>query len=117
MKIRGLTRTRWFVAGLAAGAALTGILAPQAHADGTFVMCPDGREGVIGDNTTCAFAENVRKTFYLQEMPRDFTTWSPVTGQAYQMDCGGIIPAHFADGETLKAIRCYGGDGAEVVIW
>lgn len=101
-----------FLGGLAAA-----LLAPQAHADSDFIMCPDGREGVVGGNTSCAFAVNVRKGFYLQNMSRNFVAYSPVTGQAYAMDCGGVIPAHFVDGQTLNAIRCYGGASAEVVIW
>jgi hypothetical protein len=97
--------------------ALCVILSSKAHADITFTMCGDAREGVVGSHTTCAFAENVRKGFFLQNMPRQFTAFSPSTGQAYDMECGGLTPAHFVDGRTLNTVRCYGGDGAVVVIW
>jgi hypothetical protein len=97
-------------------AAAVGFGAGPAHAD-AFDMCPDGHEGVVGGHTTCAFAENVRQVFYAQGLPSEFVAFSPVTGYRYDMDCGGIIPAHFVDGQTLRAIRCYGGENAEVVIW
>jgi hypothetical protein len=87
-----------------------------AHTD-IFTICPDGHEGVVGGHTTCAFAENVRRTFYTTGMPNNFTAFSPVTGDAYQMTCVGRYPAYFSDGSTMTSTRCYGGDDAEVVIW
>jgi|GEM_PF-2040169 len=82
-----------------------------------FTICPDGHEGVVGGHTSCAFAENVRRTFYNSGMSNTFTAFSPVTGDAYEMTCAGRYPAYFTDGTTTISTRCYGGDNAEVVIW
>lgn len=82
-----------------------------------FTICPDGHEGVVGGHTSCAFAENVRRTFYNSGMATTLTAYSPVTGDAYEMTCAGRYPAYFEDGSTKISTRCYGGDNAEVVIW
>ena len=87
-----------------------------AHAD-VFTMCPSGQDGVVGGHTTCAFADNVALAFYASGMSHNFPAYSPSTGERYEMDCDGIYPAYFGDGVVLKSTRCYGGDGAEVVIW
>lgn len=91
-------------------------LPPAAGGSDVFTICPDGHEGVVGGHTTCAFAENVRRTFYATGMS-NFTAYSPVTGDAYEMTCVGRYPAYFTDGSMLISTRCYGGDNAEVVIW
>ncbi|MDD4868583.1 MAG: hypothetical protein PHQ28_16170 [Mycobacterium sp.] len=82
-----------------------------------FVICPDGHEGVVGGHTSCAFAENVRRTFYATGMSNSFTAFSPVTGEGYEITCVGRYPAYFKDGSTKISTRCYGGNDAEVVIW
>ncbi|ODR07300.1 hypothetical protein BHQ21_09610 [Mycobacterium sherrisii] len=82
-----------------------------------FTICPDGNEGVVGGRTTCAFAANVRRTFYATGMSNNFTAFSPVTGVGYEMTCVGRYPAYFSDGSTKISTRCYGGDNAQVVIW
>jgi hypothetical protein len=87
-----------------------------AHAD-VFTMCPSGHEGVVGGHTTCAFAENVERVFYASGMTNDFTAYSPITAENYPITCMGRYSAIFETGETLISTRCYGGDGAEVVIW
>lgn len=117
MNDQAWTKLVWLLLALVAVIGFIMATAPRAHADNGFIMCPDGREGVIGGNTSCEFAQNVRKEFFLLHQSRNFAAVSPITGRTYGMDCGGVIPAHFADGQTLNAIRCYGGEGAEVVIW
>lgn len=92
-------------------------LPPPGRGTNVFTICPDGHEGVVGGHTTCAFAENVRRTFYNSGMSNTFTAYSPVTGDAYEMTCAGRYPAYFTDGTTTISTRCYGGDNAEVVIW
>ena len=82
-----------------------------------FTICPDGHEGVVGGHTSCAFAENVRRTFYATGEANHFTAFSPVTGDAYEITCAGRYPAYFTDGSTMISTRCYGGENAEVVIW
>lgn len=110
---------RKFIAGLlmaGAGMATALGLAAPAQAD-VFVMCPSGREGVVGGHTSCAFAENVRAAFYASGMNNIVTAYSPVTGERYTMACTGRYPAYFNTGETLISTRCYGGANAEVVLW
>ena len=90
---------------------------PASSNRDVFSICPDGREGVVGGRTTCAFAANVRQMFYASGMSNDITAYSPVTGEAYEMTCVGGYSAYFSDGSTKVSTRCYGGDNAEVVIW
>lgn len=92
-------------------------LPPATGRTDVFTICPDGHEGVVGDHTTCAFAANVRQIFYATGMSSNFTAFSPVTGDGYEMTCVGRYPAYFSDGSTKVSTRCYGGDNAEVVIW
>jgi hypothetical protein len=92
-------------------------LPPATGGTDVFTTCPDGREGVVGGRTTCAFAANVRQIFYASGMSNNFTAFSPVTGEGYEMTCVGRYPAYFSDGSTKVSTRCYGGDNAEVVIW
>lgn len=93
-------------------------LAAPAHAD-VFTMCPDTHEGVVGNHTSCAFAANVRATYYGSGMASGFVAYSPVTGERYVMSCDTAMhPAQFSTGETLNSIRCWNLDEtAEVVIW
>lgn len=98
------------------GGQASSAVAPPGGAT-VFSICPDGHEGVVGGHTSCAFAENVRRTFYASGMADTFTAFSPVTGDAYEMTCAGRYPAYFEDGSTMISTRCYGGNNAEVVIW
>jgi hypothetical protein len=90
---------------------------PASGNTDVFNICPDGHEGVVGGHTSCAFAANVRQIFYATGMSNNFTAFSPVTGDGYEMTCVGRYPAYFSDGSTKISTRCYGGDNAEVVIW
>lgn len=85
----------------------------------TFVICGDGREGVVGGHTTCSFAENVRRAFFANDDGSSVVAYSPATGERYEMSCSGNYRANFADGSHRVATRCIGGDNgsAEVVIW
>jgi hypothetical protein len=90
-----------------------------ASSQTTFVICDDGREGVVGGHTTCLFAENVRRAFYASNDGSEVVAYSPVTGERYEMVCSGGFRANFTDGSHRIATRCIGGDNdsAEVVIW
>jgi hypothetical protein len=90
---------------------------PAAGGNDIFTICPDGHEGVVGGRTTCAFAANVRQMFYATGMSNNFTAYSPVTGDGYDMTCVGRFTAYFSDGSTKTSTRCFGGDNAQVVIW
>lgn len=92
--------------------------ATPAHADGgLFDMCPSGHEGVIGGRTSCAFAENVSQAFWAAGGTGEVIAYSPVTGARYDMVCEPGNMAHFSTGQSLMAARCWGGDGAEVLVW
>jgi hypothetical protein len=100
------------------------VAAPPSPAPGqvspqTFVICGDGREGVVGGHTSCLFAENVRRSFDAADDGADIVAYSPVTGERYEMACTAGYRAHFNDGSERVATRCVGGDNdsAEVVIW
>jgi hypothetical protein len=93
--------------------------APAESASRTFVICGDGREGVVGGHTSCLFAENVRRAFYAADDGANIVAFSPVTGERYEMTCAAGYRAHFNDGSQRVATRCVGGDddSAEVVVW
>lgn len=93
--------------------------APAQGSSQTFVICGDGREGVVGGHTSCLFAENVRRAFYAADDGTDIIAFSPVTGERYEMACSAGYRARFVDGSQRIATRCVGGDNdsAEVVIW
>ena len=67
-----------------AGTALTVGVAPAA-AD-TFTLCPSGMTGVVTEDTSCAFADNVRYSWYAQP-GTIITAFSPKTGKTYKMQC------------------------------
>ncbi|AHJ86584.1 hypothetical protein Jolie2_34 [Mycobacterium phage Jolie2] len=64
-----------------------GALWAASHAKAeSFDLCPSGRTGVASADTSCAFAENVRTSFYWNPQWTIVTT-SPVTGKFYTMQC------------------------------
>ncbi|WP_237165957.1 hypothetical protein [Mycolicibacterium peregrinum] len=54
-----------------------------------FNICPSGSSGVASDDTSCAFADNVRASWYSQP-GLTVLAYSPVTQQSYLMTC---VPA------------------------
>lgn len=60
------------------------LLAPGVVED--FRLCPSGLAGVASDETSCAFADNVRRAWYGQP-GSVITAYSPVTGRLYTMRC------------------------------
>ena len=79
--VRGLLLGATFCAGLA--------LAPNAGAD-DFTVCPSGESGVATDDTSCAFAENVRAA-WLARPGSAVTAFSPVAQQSYLMQCAPTV--------------------------
>lgn len=94
------------------------VVAPHATADFVFDMCPSGMDGVVsGTPTSCAFADNVRRSYFGGGGPI-VGAYSPITGQGYVMDCGHTnFIAHLSNGETHPGVLCTGGNDAAVVIW
>jgi hypothetical protein len=87
-----------------------------AHADSSFDICPSGRSGIATSVTSCPFADNVRRAYFNQG-GSTVVAYSPVTGQSYVMDCVSGYVAHFNNGTVRTAVKCYGGNNAEVVVW
>lgn len=88
----------------------------RAHADSLFEMCPSGRDGIATGVTSCPFADNVRRAWFTQP-GNEVVAYSPVTGQEYVMGCVTGYLAHFTGGQAVTAVKCFGGNDAEVVIW
>lgn len=68
----------------------------------SFRLCPSGLTGVASAETSCAFADNVRRAWYGQP-GSVVTAYSPVTGRLYTMRCA---PADTDAWPTSK--RCTG---------
>lgn len=102
-------------AGIVTVAATALAVAPIAHADGVFDICPSGHTGVMsGTPTSCPFADNVHDAWNSQQS-NPVNAYSPVTGQYYTMTC---VPGE----ATVSRIHvegwiCYGGNNAQVVLW
>lgn len=100
----------------ALGVAAIGSVAPPAHADSGFIVCPSGLSGIASTVTSCPFADNVRRGYFAHGSS-SIAAYSPVTGQVYDMSCVPGFIAHFDDGETKTAVNCFGGIDAAVVVW
>ncbi|WP_133066869.1 hypothetical protein [Mycolicibacterium sphagni] len=59
---------------------------PQSSPVENFKICPSGVSGVATGDTSCAFADNVRASWYSSESPT-ILAYSPVTNQSYVMTC------------------------------
>jgi hypothetical protein len=59
---------------------------PGAGPPEDFKICPSGMSGVASDETSCAFADNVRSSWYSQP-GQSVVAYSPVTQQSYLMTC------------------------------
>lgn len=100
------------------GILVTGALllsAPTAAADPAFSICPSGSSGVIGEHTSCAFADVVAGGYYRHGS--EFNAYSPVTGQWYRVECVSGYLANFTNGAQFLAARCFAGNDAQVVVW
>jgi hypothetical protein len=104
------------VAGALGAAAVSAavVLAPTASAD-VFDVCPSGRSGVVGNHTSCAFADVVAGGFWRHGY--NFSAFSPATGQWYGVNCYGNYTAYFVNGAVRTTTHCYAGTNAEVVVW
>jgi hypothetical protein len=93
--------------GVAAGAvALSIAVASPASAD-VFTVCPSGMSGVSTDDTSCAFADNVRWAWYSQ--PGNIVTaYSPVTHQSYTMQCTPAATTFWTVAKRCVGVNSYG---------
>ena len=93
------------LAGFAAAGTL-GFAVPTAKAD-TFTVCPSGLTGVATADTSCQFADNVRISWYSQ--PGEIImAFSPITGQAYTMQCTPAATTIWAEAKRCVGVNKYG---------
>lgn len=78
----------------------------------TFDICPSGLSGVATPDTSCAFADNVRRAFYWQPSWTVIAT-SPVTGKFYTMQCSRTATDVW---EWTNPKRCFGVNDAGAVL-
>ena len=98
----------FFDAALLGAAVCAGlVLAPNAGAD-EFTICPSGVTGVATDDTSCAFAENVRAAWNAQP-GAVVRAYSPVSEQSITMGC---VPA--ITDSWPEAMRCTGSNSSGV---
>ena len=93
--------------GVAAGVAALGIaVASPASAD-ELTVCPSGMSGVATDDTSCAFADNVRWAWYSQP-GTIVTAYSPVTHQSYTMQCTATTTTVWPVAKRCVGVNSYG---------
>lgn len=82
------------------------LLTSPANAD-EFTVCPSGMSGVATGDTSCAFADNVRWAWYGQ--PGNIVTaYSPVTHQAYTMQCTSTATTVWPEAKRCVGVNSYG---------
>lgn len=77
---------------------------PPIFPAGTTTSC--GGPVFVGPHTSCPFAENVKKAYYLKFGNATVRAFSPVVGQTYVMQCTGGSP-HVCRGGTNALVEFY----------
>ena len=95
------------VAGLGAALTLGSLVGAGAAQADVFTVCPSGMSGVSTDDTSCAFADNVRWAWYSQ--PGNIVTaYSPVTHQSYTMQCTPTATTFWPVAKRCVGVNSYG---------
>lgn len=81
--------------------------APGAGPVENFNLCPSGLSGVATDDTSCAFADNVRSAWYSQP-GQSVVAYSPVTNQSYLMTCGPASTNVWQDAKRCSGVNAHG---------
>lgn len=63
---------------------------PASDPGESFKICPSGVSGVASDDTSCAFADSVRSSWY-SSPGSTVMAYSPVTHQSYAMHCVAAV--------------------------
>lgn len=92
------------LAGFGAAAALS--CAAPANAD-YFTVCPSGMSGVATEDTSCAFADNVRYSWYSQP-GTIVTAYSPITQKTYTMQCTSTMTTVWPEAKRCVGVNSYG---------
>ena len=82
------------------------LMASPASAD-IFAVCPSGVSGVSTDDTSCAFADNVRWAWYSQP-GTIVTAYSPVTSLSYTMQCTAAATTYWPVAKRCVGVNSYG---------
>ena len=94
-------------AGLGAAVALGSLVGAGTASADNFTVCPSGMSGVSTDDTSCAFADNVRWAWYSQ--PGNIVTaYSPVTHQSYTMQCTPTATTFWPVAKRCVGVNSYG---------
>ena len=94
-------------AGLGAAVALGSLVGAGTASAENFTICPSGMSGVSTDDTSCAFADNVRWAWYSQ--PGNIVTaYSPVTHQSYTMQCTPTATTFWSVAKRCVGVNSYG---------
>ena len=94
-------------AGLGAAVALGSLVGAGTASADNFTVCPSGMSGVSTDDTSCAFADNVRWAWYSQ--PGNIVTaYSPVTHQSYAMQCTPTATTFWTVAKRCVGVNSYG---------
>lgn len=72
-----------------------------------FTICPSGLTAVASDDTSCAFADNVRRSWYLRP-GATVTAYSPVTHQEYTMRCTSVTTNVWPEAKRCAGQNSYG---------
>lgn len=75
-----------------------------------FKICPSGLSGVASGETSCAFADSVRSSWYSDPGPA-VVAYSPVTHQSYLMHCAPAVTDVWPE-----AVRCAGTNAQGTVL-
>ena len=94
------------IVAVAISALSVGIGAPAANAD-EFIVCPSGVTGVATDDTSCAFADNVRIA-WLTQPGAVVAAYSPVTQQRYTMQCASTVTSLWTSAQRCAGANYYG---------
>ena len=94
-------------AGLGAALTVGTLLGAGSASAENFTICPSGESGVSTDDTSCAFADNVRRAWYSQP-GTIVTAYSPVTGLAYEMQCTSTATTFWYEAKRCVGVNGYG---------
>jgi len=101
-----MNRAMAFLGVAAFSAAISVISAVPAYAD-DFSICPSGMTGVATDDTSCAFAENVRAALGTQPGAA-VMAYSPATQQSYAMQCAPAATNTWPSAQRCVGANSYG---------
>ena len=101
-----MTRAVGALAAVGIGVLAVGIGAPDANAD-EFIVCPSGVTGVATEDTSCAFADNVRAA-WLTQPGAVVSAYSPITQQSYLMQCDSTVTSSWPSALRCTGVNSYG---------